>query len=241
MNWRATREQKKRCASLLLIVGLILVGCSSQPALVANEVEPGVLEFVSGIDSLDFEINDVVRLAGSNTYTSTETQVPFRFAVPGTEAWFGASQDEWHITVPFTIRAMNENVIGPAIIVSVAEVGATPELVSNAIQASATEFEWTQSDGLFEGRETTILEATIDRDTVVAERGETTADLIVLATGTESRFPILIRDERNYRIQIFEEEGRVALVALDVPAGFEAAATAEAAPVLASLEIGGSG
>lgn len=226
---------------VLGVIALIAAACgSATPTSVATEIEDGVLGFVSGIDSDNLQTNEVTRLIGGRTYQSTETQIPFRFTLPDNgQTWQGVQEDEWSLTAIVTLPGGNDEEV-PGLILAVAEEGATPETVAEAIEDSTPEAQWQQSNGLFEGRDALIVEGTTERDAVVEQRGSDVQDLLRISTGERSDFPVLLRGARSYRSHIFEEQGRVIIVTVDAMMGFEARATAELASALDTLEIRGA-
>lgn len=235
-------NQRGRILGMLTITGasLIAAACgSAAPQVVPSPLEDGVLEFASGRDSTDLQNNEAARLIPESTYQSTETQVPFRFTLPESDRlWQGVWEDEWSAAIVFSIEGVVND--PPALVLSVAEEGSTPEGVADAMRSSTPEFAWEQSSGLFEGRDAIVLEATTNRDSLEEQLGPGVADLIFLSTGDASNFGVSVADDRSYRSQIFEEQGRVVIVTIDFATGIEAEVTAEVAPVLASLEIRGA-
>lgn len=166
------------------------------------------------------------------TYQTT-TQVPFRFTVPySSNTWMAARQSQWSGTIIFGNESMTSDVGSePGFNVAVAEEGATPESVAEAMTKSREgTIAYERSDGLFEGRDAIILEGTYN-DTEIYQG-------VPVLTGETSYFGVLFGDLRTYRSQIFEEQGRTFIVSFDCHPDDVALVRAEIAPVMKSLEIG---
>ena len=171
-------------------------------------------------------------LTAGLTYRTT-TQIPFQFRLPENDSfWQSPLQNQWAATVIFG----NENMTSdfgaePGFNLAVAEVGATPESVAEAmIESREDTIAWVRSEGLFKGRNAIILEGAYTDPQVTGP--------VPVMTGKRSHFSVLFNGERNYRSQIFEDQGRVFIISHDSHPDDVALVLAETAPVLESLEIG---
>lgn len=169
--------------------------------------------------------------AGVTYQTTTEVPVQFSVGDASDGSWRLAAQNGWSTTIILSIAGQASDIGSePGFNIAVAELGATPESVATAMLESRRDtIGYIRSEGLFGGRDAIILEG------AHTETGY--LGVVPVLTGEKSNFVVLFADERVYRSQIFEEQGRVFIISQDShPDDFELI-LAETAPVLESIDI----
>jgi len=161
----------------------------------------------------------------------TATEIPIRFNVPDSNFSI-AALNQWSATLIFENDNMTSDVGSePGFTMAMAEEGATRDSVAESmINSREDTIAYERAEGLFEGRDVITLEGTY-------EHNEDPGPVVVM-TGDRSHFAVLFHEERTYRSQIFEEQGRVFVVSIDCRPDDVALTLAELAPVFESLEIG---
>lgn len=175
-----------------------------------------------------FQAN-VAPLVPGETYV-TNTDVPFRFSVAESETnWRGVVSDNWSVSMVFGDPDETGDIEGPQLSLGVAEPGATVESVVAVMTESGSRYDYQPSEGLFGGRNATILDGRFD------DPGVSPFEVF---TGEVSSIEVISMTGNAYRSHIFEEGGRVFIVSVEAPADDMAVVLAEAAPVFESLRIG---
>lgn len=241
-------EGRQLRPTLFIALALILPACGSAPetsavAQSSSTAAPSTVPETTAVPTTAVPTTTAKTGSGSpvqlenlgltltpNVTYQTATEVPIQFSV-NSVSWRLAAQNGWSTTIILRNASQASDSGSEAgLNIAVAEAGATPESVANAMLESRRDtIDYIRSEGLFDGRDSIILEGA---HTTTGYLGE-----VPVMTGDRSNFVVLFSGDRLYRSQIFEEQGRVFVISQESHPDDFALVLAETSPVLETMEI----